>query len=331
VIGLDRGVTPPGEPPARQQSPRFAMGVSTQLDRLDEVASLIEAVGFDAIGCGDHVVFHGPVPSAFVVLARLSAVIHRARLLAAVALAPLYPAGLLAKQATILDVLSDGRLDLGIGIGGEFPAEFEACGVPRAERGARTDETLALLRHIWSGQPSRFDGRWSTFEPRALQPPPIQPYGPPIWIGGRTEPAMRRAGRFADVWMPYLMTPKMFARSIVRVRGLAEMAGRDPHAVSSHPHCYISVASDGNRARRAAAEVVGGMYGQDFTGRRAQYLVAGTADECIDQLAAYLDAGADGFVFALAVEPRDEIDAIETLGGSVLPALRARGEVSSDR
>jgi alkanesulfonate monooxygenase SsuD/methylene tetrahydromethanopterin reductase-like flavin-dependent oxidoreductase (luciferase family) len=251
-------------------------------------------------------------------------VIQHARLLAAIALAPLYPAALLAKQATMLDVLSDGRFDLGIGIGGEYPAEFEACGVPWRERGARTDETLALLQHLWSGQRTRFQGRWSTVGADTLQPPPVQQNGPPIWIGGRTAPAMRRTARFGDVWMPYLMTPEMLTESIAQVRSFAEETGRNPRAVTTHAHCYIAVSSDGTKARRVVREVVGTMYGQDFTGHRARYLVAGTPDECVDQLAAYLDAGAHGFLFALAVEPDDEIDALKTLGDAVLPALRTR-------
>ncbi|ASW55634.1 LLM class flavin-dependent oxidoreductase [Plantactinospora sp. KBS50] len=189
--------------------PRFEVGLTLPFDLTDwtAAATLVEAAGYDYLAIGEHVSFHGPTANAFVVLAHAAAVTSRVRLLSAVTLAPLYPAALLAKLAATTDIVSGGRFELGIGVGGEYPPEFEAVGVPTAERGARADETLRVVRALWSGRPASHRGRFWRFDDIALRPaPPTQP-GPRIWIAGRGEAAIRRAVRSGDVWMPYMYTP----------------------------------------------------------------------------------------------------------------------------
>ena len=109
-------------------------------------AQRIEELGFDWVSCGEHVLFTGPITNAFVTLAHIGAVTTRIELLSGVTIAPLYGAGLLAKLVTSLDITSGGRFNFGVGVGGEFPAEFAACGVAVSERGRRTDEALAVLQ-----------------------------------------------------------------------------------------------------------------------------------------------------------------------------------------
>jgi alkanesulfonate monooxygenase SsuD/methylene tetrahydromethanopterin reductase-like flavin-dependent oxidoreductase (luciferase family) len=91
-------------------------------------AQQAEELGFDLVGCGEHLFFHGPTPNAFVMLAAAAAVTTRIRLVTSIALLPLYPAVMVAKLAAMLDNISDGRFELGLGAGGEYPAEFEAPG-----------------------------------------------------------------------------------------------------------------------------------------------------------------------------------------------------------
>jgi probable F420-dependent oxidoreductase len=301
----------------------FAMGVSFQLDELASAGRAIEEAGFDAISCGDHVLFRGAVPSALIVLSYLAAITSRVRLLTGIVLAPLYPASLLAKQTGMLDALCAGRLDVGIGVGGEYRPEFEACGVPITERGARTDEAIAILKHLWSGSETAFEGRWATVPPARINPPPLQIPHPPIWIGGRSTAAMRRTARFGDVWMPYMYTPAMLADSISTIARMATAEGRDPSSIRSSINCFISVGANGNEARRLATHTVEEIYGQDFGGRRSRYLVAGTPTECVEQIAEYLEVGAQGAVFSLVAAPGNELDAIAMIGAEVLPALRA--------
>ena len=102
-------------------------------------ARYIENLGFDILGCGEHVSFHGDTANGFVSLSVAAGVTSKIQLMSTITLVPLYPATLLAKMGAALDVASDGRFIFGVGVGGEFPPEFEACGVPVKERGVRTD------------------------------------------------------------------------------------------------------------------------------------------------------------------------------------------------
>ena len=185
-----------------------------------------ERLGFDLAAAGEHVFFHGPVASAFVTLAAAAAVTERIRLLSAVTLLPVYPMVLAAKMAATLDLVSHGRFELGVGVGGEYPAEFAASGVTVAGRGARADEALAVLVRLLSGERVTAEGRFGSLRDLRLDPPPVQRPRLPLWVGGRKMPAMRRAGRFADVWMPYMVSPESFARSLAGARDFARQAGR---------------------------------------------------------------------------------------------------------
>lgn len=106
----------------------------------------------------------------------------------------------LAKQAATLDVLSNGRLDLGLGVGWSR-TEFAATGADHARRGARAEEYVRVLRTLWTDDPARFDGEFYTVPPSRMAPKPVQPGGPPILLGGVVRPALARAGRIAAGWM----------------------------------------------------------------------------------------------------------------------------------
>lgn len=137
----------------------------------------------------------------------------------------------LAKQAATLDVLSGGRLELGLGIGWS-PLEFAATGAAEDHRGARAEEYLAVLRALWSGGGDGFKGRFHTLPPGRMDPKPVQRPGPPILLGGVVPAALRRAGRLADGWLSRSATNlTSIGASVAVVREAAEGAGRDPQAV----------------------------------------------------------------------------------------------------
>jgi probable F420-dependent oxidoreductase len=143
----------------------------------------------------------------------------------------------LAKQASSLDVLSGGRLDLGLGIGWS-PLEFTATGADAEHRGARAEEYLAVLRALWSPEPAddaaaaAFEGRYYTLPPSRMRPAPVQPGGPPILLGGVVPAALRRAGRLAEGWISRSATDlTRIGASAAIVREAAELAGRDPRQV----------------------------------------------------------------------------------------------------
>lgn len=160
-----------------------------------------EELGFDHVAVGNRLLDSGfgLDTDPLVLLSAVAGATTRLRLLTSVLVAPYYPALVLANQAATLDVISGGRLILGVGIGWN-PAEFDAVGVPIRERGARTDDHLAAAKALWSQRPATFDGPFTTFREARLGVPPVTPGGPPIWVGGHSDVALRRALRFGAGW-----------------------------------------------------------------------------------------------------------------------------------
>jgi probable F420-dependent oxidoreductase len=154
---------------------------------------------------------------------------HTSRIRLGVALVnlPFVSPTYLAKQAATLDVLSDGRLDLGLGTGWSR-TEFTATGAARERRGARAEEYVRVLRTLWQDDPASFDGEFYTVPPSRMSPRPVQPGGPPILLGGSVRPALERAGRLAAGWMSRSATDlTRIAEDIAVVRAAAP----DPTAV----------------------------------------------------------------------------------------------------
>ena len=179
---------------------------------------------------GGDVVYHS-VLDPLLSLAYAAAHTTRVRLGVAVVNLPFVSPTYLAKQASTLDVLSGGRLDLGLGIGWS-PLEFAATGATTARRGARTEEYVAALRTLWShsAAPVKFEGEFYTIPESRMDPKPVQQPGPPILLGGTVPAALERAGRLADGWMSRSGTVlASIAADVAIVREAAERAGRDPN------------------------------------------------------------------------------------------------------
>ncbi len=176
-----------------------------------ELAAYAESLGFDGLWIGEHIAFHIPTFDAITAMAAVAARTTRIGIGIAAMLLPLRPAAAVAKAIATLDVISNGRVRLGVGVGGEFPKEFEAVGVPLQTRGGRTDEAIAVLRALWAPGAATYHGRFVQFEDVLMEPKPVQAGGPPILVGGRSAHAIRRAARLGDGYMPYLYTPDQYA------------------------------------------------------------------------------------------------------------------------
>src|SRR5437867_4738994 len=206
---------------------RFGVSLGLQSpESLRALATRAEALGYDSIWSGDHIAFHNPTLESLTTLSHLAAVTRRVRLGTAVYLLALRHPTVAAKTVATLDVLSGGRVVFGVGVGGEFPKEFEAAGVPHRERGRGVDEGIEVCRLLWTKSPADFEGRFVRFTDVALEPKPVQPGGPPIWIGGRSDHALRRAARLGDGWVSYVITPERYRASLDKIRTLAAGAGR---------------------------------------------------------------------------------------------------------
>ena len=186
-----------------------------------------------------HDMFHEP----FVAFGYIAAITRRLELVTAVLILGQRQTALVAKQAAEVDVLSGGRLRLGIGTGWNH-VEYEALGENFHDRGRRSEEQIKLLRALWTQEVIDFKGRWHRVTHAGLNPLPVQrPI--PIWLGGRAEALLRRVGRMADGWFPQFLPDEAGRETIERVRGYAREAGRDPDSI-------------GLEARITIADIAGG-------------------------------------------------------------------------
>jgi probable F420-dependent oxidoreductase len=209
-------------------------------DNLRRFAALAETAGYGSLwtfqrllvpeGSAMEPVYHS-VLDPIAVLGFAAAVTERIRLGVAVLNMPYVSPAIVAKQAASVDVLSGGRHDLGLGIGW-MPEEFALTGATMAGRGDRTDEYLAVLRHLWAGGVTEFSGEHYTIPAGRFAPVPVQRPGPPILLGGLVPRALVRAGRVADGWVTSSRADLTRIReSVVVVREAAEQAGRDPEQI----------------------------------------------------------------------------------------------------
>jgi probable F420-dependent oxidoreductase len=286
----------------------------------EELAAL-EALAIDSIWVGGHVAAPNGSPEVVVALARLAALTERVRIGTSILLLPLYPPAIVAKAVADLDRVSGGRVSLGVGIGGEYPAEFQACQIPIGERAPRTDEAIGLIRRFWTGEPVTHDGRFYPIEDVRIHPAPAQAGGPPIIVAGRQPPAMRRAALLGDGWMPYLYSPRRYAASVETITDYAAGAGRDLNGFEWCAFLFVNVDDgDGEAARAETAQFLGGTYSQNFSEMVSSVAVAGTAAEVTARLQEFVDAGARHLIITTATRTR-WWPVVRQLADDVLPAL----------
>jgi alkanesulfonate monooxygenase SsuD/methylene tetrahydromethanopterin reductase-like flavin-dependent oxidoreductase (luciferase family) len=248
---------------------------------------------------------------------------ERVRVGTAILSLPLYQPVVVAKQIADLDSRSGGRVSIGVGVGGEFPKEFESVGVPVGERGARTDEAMGILRRLWTGQVVSHHGRFFDFDEVQMRPVAsagMQPGGPPILVSGRRAPAMRRAGQLGDGWMPYLMSASAYARSVAAVQAAADQAGRDLARFEWMMYLYCSVRADGDRARDDVSQFLGSAYGDKPREMLDRIAPSGTPEEVAARVQEYVNAGARHFIISPAAH-QDTLEIVKLAAEEVLPRL----------
>ena len=290
--------------------PQYGREVS--LDELRAVASDAESLGFGSVWVSDHVVTPehlqkniGPVFfDAFVVLSHVSALTGRVRLGTTVMVAPYRNPLVAAKMIATLDSLSGGRVILGIGAGGA-PDEFAALGVPESQRGIRTDEYLSAMIELWSSDPSSFLGRHVSFEGVRFAPKPTQKPHPPIWVGGRSDAALRRAVRFGQAWHPTQMPLDALRERMERLAEFSAKAGRDTPPVTTI-HQSVSFESESS----------------PMTERR---LGRGSPAQVAYDMAAYAEMGIPAVVCNFRGVDTDTVRrAMETFARQVMPQVRGQ-------
>lgn len=228
-------------------------------------ARAVEGMGYRHVLAYDHVLGADPAPrpgwrgythqdlfhEVFVLFGYLAAITESVELVTGVLILPQRQTALVAKQAAEVDVLSRGRLRLGIGVGWN-PVEYEALGEDFGTRGARSEEQIEVLRALWAEPTITYQGRWHTVVDAGLEPRPPRG-GIPIWIGGTAEPVLRRVARIGDGWLPQQPPDAESAATLERLRGYVAEAGRSPDDVGIEARITLA-----NVPREERADFVAG-------------------------------------------------------------------------
>ncbi|MCH8115068.1 MAG: TIGR03619 family F420-dependent LLM class oxidoreductase [Chloroflexi bacterium] len=226
--------------------PQFGPG--TDPDLMLRWAQFAEAVGFHFILTGDHIAltpdvlrdYPAPYYEPFTTMAWLAGKTQRIKLGFTVIVVPYRHPALLAHLTSTLDQLSDGRLIVGVGVGWA-ESEFQVLGMPFHERGKMTDEYLAALKLLWTNDTASFDGRYVKFSDVSVSPRPLQSPHPPIWVGGASRPAMRRAVRYGDAWHPLGVTTAWLRdHGMPALRNIAEAEGKPMPILAPRIFCRLT-------------------------------------------------------------------------------------------
>lgn len=295
------------------------VGGSAEKGRLIEVAELAEQFGFHSVWTSDHVALpldrrsvypypQSTTEAAFTpgvqwldsiaVMGLVTGVTSRVGIGTSVLVLPYRNPVILANEVASLDALSDGRILLGVGAGW-MDEEFTAIGISKAERGKRTDETITLLRELWKGGPTTFKGRFFNIDQMQLACAPRRVGGPPIYVGGNSPAALRRAGSIGDGWQGF----EVFLEEVRDCRDEVERAAKDSG------RDFSSLTLSVRRALAPPFEVANLL-----PNRRA---VTGTATEVADEINRYRDEGISLMVFDISMPSADRTKTMDWFASQV--------------
>lgn len=278
------------------------------------LAERAEQLGYRSLWVGDSVVAkprHEPLTTLAAVAARTTT----AKLGTAVLLPALRDPVILAHLVTTVDLLSEGRLILGVGMAADTPpnrAEFAAVGVPYERRGNRMVEHLDTCRSLWSTEPVTRTGDLYRLDDVQMLPAPHSPGGPPIWAAGSGPLGTKRAAELFDGWFPIGANRDRFVDGVARVTELAEAAGRPRPTIAMY--VTISVDDDQARAESALEDFLGSYYSAPGPAiRKMQANVAGPLDAVADGIAGWADAGADHIVLRFVGDHERHLDQLASV------------------
>ena len=252
---------------------------------------LAEQLGFESVWVMDHLFNNGyigerlddkPYYHPLATLSHISATTERILLGTSVLVLPYHNPVELAKYTATLDHMSEGRVVLGVGVGA-MTEEFEALGIPMSQRGSLTNESINIMKELWTHSSSSYSsGRWN-FSEIKFAPKPIQTPHIPLWIGGSSPGALNRVVYLGDGWHPSGVTPEEFSMGRLEIVELSKRAGRNPESLTMSARVEVEVGSGPSSARAA---------------NRAR-LSGDNPDEMIAGIEAYRSAGVEHIVLAL--------------------------------
>jgi alkanesulfonate monooxygenase SsuD/methylene tetrahydromethanopterin reductase-like flavin-dependent oxidoreductase (luciferase family) len=281
------------------------------------VVNLAEEAGLDGLGVGDHVTFFGGV-GADGLLGAASILASSQRLAAVIGvyLLPLRHPVVVARQVADIASMAPGRLVLGVGVGGEDPHEFESCGIDPKTRGRRMDECIEIVRGLLTGEPFDYDGEFFQLDRGWIAPTPVEPV--PILVGGRSDAAIRRAGRLGDGWYGIWISPSRYGQAVAQMQEAADNVGRDVTQWHNALNVWCGVGATNEEARSYVAPAMKAFYQLPYE-RFEKWSPAGSPADIADFLAPYVEAGCHTFnVIACGASDQAEVEAVAEIRSLLL-------------
>ncbi|HXQ67396.1 MAG TPA: TIGR03619 family F420-dependent LLM class oxidoreductase [Alphaproteobacteria bacterium] len=308
----------------------IAMRNFTAFPELPDATALVEygvrmeELGFDSLWVWDHILLgvepHFPIIDALSLLTAVAARTKRIKLGTGILVLPIRNPVLLAKQLSSIDLISKGRLVLGMA-SGWYKREFDSVGVPFEKRGRIMDESLEIMSRLWSEDLVVGDYPPYHMKAAVMFPKPYQRPRPPILIGGYVDRVLKRAATAADGWLTYFYTPESFAKSWSKVCAFAAEAGKDPGRLLNGNQLPIMVGK--SRAAIEAPMMEWLTKEWDYASwseSTKDSAIMGTVDECVAQLEAQLKVGVQKIIF---VPYQYRADQIEIIAKEIIPRLRS--------
>lgn len=294
----------------------FRLGMPTA-ETITAVAERAEQWGLDSFWLSDHLLAPTPELDVIATLSLLASRTSRIKLGPSVFLLNLRHPLVAAKQFATLDYLSNGRIVMAVGTGANLN-DYSACGIPTEGRGKRLDEGIEILRKIWTESNVSFHGKYFNFNNATLEPKPKKRTNNDsgtidIWVGGRSEAALKRTARLADGYFASFQTPEEFARNMATVRDYAAQFGRANARIESGLILLCRLAPTRERAIEEMRPILQASGRADFV-QRAVY---GTPDDIITRLEEYIAVGLDKFVLWPLAEPAAWAGQMELIGREV--------------
>ena len=292
---------------------------SPDFSQILDLSERAEDAGFDSVWVGDSILAR-PRLEAFTTLAAIASRAQRVKLGTAVYLSALRHPVVLANEAANLDLLSDGRLILGLGIATKTPSveqEFAACGVDFRYRISIFEEGMTIMRRLWTEPSVTFSGRRFQLQDVSLGLRPKQSGGIPLWLAGSVDNALRRVVRMGDGWFPNPASPQIFTEQWQQLQAIGQEEGKDVSQLHRAVYTTLNINDDVAQAEQEMRAFIEGYYSAPFdVMARRQSVCFGTADTCVAWLNDFIAAGAQTIVIRFGCP--DQIGQLERCTQDVL-------------
>ena len=301
--------------------PNFKYGANPSAEHILGVAQAAEQAGYTSIWTTDHILVgpehprYGNVYESLVTLTWVAAHTDRIRIGTSVLVLPMRNAVLAAKQLATLDALAPGRLIVAVAVGWN-EEEYDFVGAPFHQRGRLLDESIGVLRNLWTEAQPRFQGEFYHYGEALFEPKPSQPGGPPIWIGGNSAAAVRRAGLLGDGWHGDEVMPDDFGRAVERMNRLAK--GRGEKELAATVRFSVDLFEATGIARHGD-----GVEGH-YMGGESEIGCRGSFAQIRAFLRRYRDLGATDFVCQFEHETAEQhVELVHAFGREIIATLDA--------